>query len=265
MSTPATAPHHAPASSTRSSHHALELVVARYEESLGWLRKVPAAFRITIYDKGASGGSAAILPGFKRGEGGERVSLVALPNVGREAHTYLHHIASRLRAERAGLAGLAGVTVFCQGRPFDHAYDFHHTLRSLAQDNAGSLGPWLWLGHTIDTDTCDGALFRAWSKNKSGEGLGIDGFHRALLGSAGPEEYAFVLGGQFAARSSALQGRGLPFWERALDLSTSWPQAAHCFERCWSLTLGLPGPGPELMAGRRTIHLKMMRGDKASG
>ena len=39
-------------------HPPLEVVVARHNEDLAWLKRVPDDFRITIYDKGdgASGG-----------------------------------------------------------------------------------------------------------------------------------------------------------------------------------------------------------------
>lgn len=244
--------------------HALDLVVARYEESLNWLRKVPPAWHITVYDKGASQGDPSILPAFRKADSKaevERVKLQALPNVGREAHTYLHHITSRLASQPLGSEPLAEVTVFCQGRPFDHASDFHATLKSLA-DEPSSLGGWRWLGHIIDTDSSNGALFRAWSKNPEGQGLDISGFHRALLGLDGPSEYAFVLGGQFAVRRRALQARGPQFWRHALELSLLWPHAAHCFERTWDKVLGLPGPTSEQMAGRRTVYLKRIRGEE---
>ena len=32
----------------------LELVVARYQEELNWLRRVPKTWRITVYDKSAA-------------------------------------------------------------------------------------------------------------------------------------------------------------------------------------------------------------------
>ena len=86
----------------------LELVVARHGESLGWLRRVPSEFAITVYDKGdqSSGGTP-------------------LPNLGREAHTYLHHLSVRYHS-------LADLSVFAQGHPFDHAPDLHPYLRALA-------------------------------------------------------------------------------------------------------------------------------------
>ncbi len=57
----------------------MELVVARYAEDLAWLRNIPPQIRATVYDKNPNDSH----PGARQ-----------LPNVGREAHTYLHHICS---------------------------------------------------------------------------------------------------------------------------------------------------------------------------
>lgn len=74
----------------------VEFVVAKYEEDVSWVAAL-APHRVTVYDKGGRGE-----------EGGGR-----LPNVGREAHTFAHHVVERYDT-------LADVTVFLQGRPFDH-------------------------------------------------------------------------------------------------------------------------------------------------
>jgi Protein of unknown function (DUF3431). len=112
----------------------LELVVARHVEDLAWLGRVPENFRITVYDKGdgSSGG-------------------MRLTNMGREAHTYLHHLSERHES-------LAALTVFVQGHPFDHAPDLHKTLRALA---AGTLTMtnFHWLGFLAETDDPRGAAF----------------------------------------------------------------------------------------------------------
>jgi len=67
-----------------SQHTTVEVVVAHHSESLGWLGPVcaslPPRTRVTIYSKGP--------PPLLQG-------AVPLPNVGREAHTFLHHIAAR--------------------------------------------------------------------------------------------------------------------------------------------------------------------------
>ncbi len=98
-----------------------ELVIAHYTENLNWVRNLPAGLLTTIYDKSL--------------EGLLEWNAVSLPNVGREAHTYLHHIVNRYDS-------LAEWTIFCQGKPFDHAYDFKKTLREMVLD------PWNWLDCT---------------------------------------------------------------------------------------------------------------------
>ncbi len=207
----------------------LELVVARYLEDLAWLRNIPPQIRATVYDKSPSGN---------------------LENVGREAHTYLHHICARYD-------DLAPVTVFCQGKPFDHCFDFRKTLRELVlqRDFEG----FRWLGHVIDTDSSDGALFKIWSKNPGGEGIDIAGFHRKLFGFDGPEEYVFTLGGQFVASRALILGRPLDFYRRALQISAEFPEAAHCFERSWDRVFGVVGVDLAAMNGAKTRYLKPVR------
>jgi hypothetical protein len=80
----------------------IELVVARYQEDLEWLRAFDECsdFKVTIYNKG---------PPIECGPH----SVIARPNVGREAETWLYHCTTRYDT-------LADHTVFLQGYPFDH-------------------------------------------------------------------------------------------------------------------------------------------------
>jgi hypothetical protein len=237
-----------------------ELVVARYTEDLSWLRKRPANLTVTVYDKSSDAA------------GGEGV--IPLPNVGREAHTYLHHIVSRYES-------LAEWTIFCQGKPFDHAYDFKKFLRDFAStalksgtnsflssnpspapdiNPVGTVPEFRWLGHLIDTDDNKGArLFRPWSKNEDGRGLDMHGFHQALFATDGPDYYTFVLGAQFAVHRDVVHRQPLAFYERALAVSTTFPDAAHCFERSWDRVFGVVGIDTDWLAGRQTVYLKPMK------
>jgi hypothetical protein len=213
----------------------LQVVVARYREDLSWLRNIAAGIEAIVYDKGP-----APLP-----------RAVPLENVGREAHTYLHHICERYD-------DLADVTVFCQGKPFDHAFHFHQTLRDLAE-NPNAAPAFRWLGHIVDTDSSDGRLFRAWSKNDRGVGLDLAGFHRAMWGTEGPDEYAFFLGGQFLVRRALILARPRAFYEHARRVSLDFPDAAHCFERCWDRVFDVTGAASEILRGRKTAHLKRIK------
>ena len=214
---------------------AFELVVARYTESLNWLRRVPRAFRVTVYDKSDA----------------PEENVLPLPNIGREAHTYLHHIVERYN-------NLAPLTVFCQGKPFDHAYDFHKTLRGLAE-GAIIAEAFTWLGHFADTDSADGILFKNWSKNETGEGLDLSGFHRALFQSEGPAEYPFFGGAQFSVTRERIHQRPPGFYEQALKLSVEFSQAAHCYERIWDRIFSAEEITLNRMHGEKTRYFKPIK------
>ena len=78
----------------------VELVIAHYNENLDWLG--PVADRCHIYHKGRDG-----LPQFRFRQ------WEHLPNVGREGHTYLHHIINNYDH-------LSDITVFLQGSLAGH-------------------------------------------------------------------------------------------------------------------------------------------------
>jgi hypothetical protein len=149
--------------------------------------------------------------------------------------------------------------VFSQGRPFDHAADFHRVLRELAAGRR-SLADFQWLGFIIDTDDARGRrLFARWSKNPEGRGLGLDQFCRRLLGEPAPALVRFFPGAQFALTAECARRRPLDFYRRALDLSVEFPDAAHCFERVWDRVFGVLGVDPALLQGRDTVYLKPIR------
>ena len=215
----------------------VELVVARYGESLNWLKRVPPSIKQTVLDKNPTEPVAG---------------SVSLPNIGREAHSYLHFIVHHFHT-------LSDITVFCQGHPFDHAFDFHTSLRHIAQAPE-SVGEFLWLGHIIDTDDARGhTLFRGWSKNEDGRELDMNGFHRALFDVEGPQEYTFKLGAQFAVSRARIHSRPLEFWNRALSVASEFPDAAHCFERSWDRVFGIEGISRDWLSGRKTVYLKAIR------
>ena len=86
---------------TTSSRRA-EVVVARFDEALNWTTFYRNQVHFTIYDKSNSPSSDS----------------VRLPNIGRESHTYLHHIVSRYNS-------LADWTVFTQGGKPSFGYQGH--------------------------------------------------------------------------------------------------------------------------------------------
>lgn len=212
-----------------------ELVVARYDEDLAWLKRVPGDFQVTVYDKGGGG------------SGG-----VCLPNNGREAHTYLHHLYERH-------ASLADLTVFVQGRPFDHAPDLHKVLRSLAGGSFG-VSDFHWLGFLADTDDSRGRrLFVPWSKNPDRAELPLDDFHQQIFGAPGPDTFRFFVGAQFIVTREAARRRDREFYGRARDLASTIRLAPHCFERCWDRIFLTDGTASRLPPGRLTAYFKPVK------
>jgi len=92
----------------------LEIVIARYQEDLQWSANI--GLPTLVYNKGPEP-----LPG-----------AIQLPNTGREAHTYLHHIVSRYDQ-------LADCTLFLQGNPFIHGQGLSHHMGAMA------FGGFTWL------------------------------------------------------------------------------------------------------------------------
>lgn len=226
----------------------LELAVARYNEDLQWLRRVPQEFRITVYNKGDD----TPIPH----------SSIPLANIGHEAHTYLHHIVTRYE-------DLADVTVFCQGKPFDHVPDFHRTLRKLAK-GAMEISDFLWLGFIIDRDDPEGSLFKKWHPDRQ---LPMTYFWRSLFRSISdtsaldvgcsvlevPSEFIFFPGGQFAVTATCIRSRDLSFYKRALEISAESPDMAHCFERCWDRVFGVNGIPPGREHSDFPVYLRPVR------
>lgn len=212
-----------------------ELVVARYNEDVAWLKRVPKGFRITVYDKGD-----------------ESKSGVLLKNEGREAHTYLHHLIGRYDS-------LADVTVFVQGHPFDHAPDMHKCLKAYA-NGTDTVADFYWLGFLADTDDPRGRrLFVPWSKNPERQELKLDEFHRELFGEPGPDAYRFFVGAQFAVTRAAAHRRSPEFYAKAAGIAVRFPLAPHCFERCWDRVFGCDGTAGRLADGQTTAYFKPIK------
>jgi hypothetical protein len=213
----------------------IELVVARHTEDLAWLRRVPPGVAVTVYDKGS--GTPNALP---------------LPNLGREAHTYLHHLAERHDS-------LADTTVFVQGHPFDHAPDLHKRLRALVDGHENVLD-FHWLGFLADTDDSRGRrLFVPWSKNPERNELPLDDFHQQIFGNAGPDNYRFFVGAQFMVTRATVLRRDRAFYQRARELSVSSALAPHCFERCWDRVFRSDGTAGRLPPGQPTAYFKPIK------
>lgn len=221
----------------------LEVVVCRCGEELAWLRNLPRGVRVTVYDKTPPPGLA--WPGSR-----------ILPNVGREAHAWLHHLVERYDH-------LADWTLFAQGHPFDHVPDMHAVIRRFATTPPRNL-EFEWLGFLWETDDARGRpTFVHWSKNPERRELNLAGFFQHLWGIAAPEQIRYVGGGQFALPRCAARRRPKAFYEQALGLAENFPDAAHALERTWDRIFLAPPLDPALFGPSGLRLLKPVKAKPA--
>lgn len=217
----------------------VELVIARYEENLNWLRNLRAKLpelRVTIYDKGREQNRAP--------------DALPLPNVGREAHTHLHHLATRY-------ATLSDVTFFLQGYPFDHVPDLKDRVAAV-REAAHAVADFEWLGFIIDTDDDRGRrLHVPWTKNTERAELPMATYYEPLLGRPCPPDFAFRPGGQYVVTREAVQRRPPAFYEQARDLvAQPGMEAACCLERFWDQLFLAESRERQLLDGAKTLYLR---------
>lgn len=225
----------------------LELVVARYREDLSWLRELALPAR--VYNKGpepdASIGPAALPPG---------VTVTALPNVGREAHTYLTHIVARYDA-------LPEWTAFLQGNPFAHLAPPEDPavtpgqLRARLLELMAAGKPFAglaWfrlrcdgLGRPHDlADPAKEGRWLGWGKD-----IPVAAVFEKLFGQRAPREFiARAPTGNMLVRRDRILARPQDFYRRALDLVLADPEDAentgHAFERLWQAVFSGAGARP---------------------
>jgi hypothetical protein len=202
----------------------LRFVVARFNEDLGWVPEMVSRFpgsRCTVYNKGPPGDLGDL------GCCNNTVRVVDLVNVGRESHTYLHHIVDSYdNYDNEG----DEVLVFLQGHPFDHCPALFDTVRSgVVKIMAGS--------SFEDVGTRHITIHQGFPEFHPAIRLALSQTHADLFACNLPESFRFSAGALFMTTSSSIHRRPVGFYEKALAMLDSEinPTRGFCFERLWSL------------------------------
>jgi hypothetical protein len=248
----------------------LTIVVARYKEDVAWLNDLPADSRVYLYNKGPDIAPGTLRPG---------IEVRALPNTGREAHTYLHHLRHHFKADEGEF------TVFTQADPFEHSPGFLQLLRLAAywRDVQPLSLHWMesknvpprhlismdrrdWLGgipirseyfslHTLAPvsffDLGGWGLYNTYRlDHKLGTGhkaiehfFGLCGLYQLAEQARDADIGAFAWGAIFGVRNSRIAAfleQARPQLERMEVLASSAPLYACMYERCWLLIFGEP-------------------------
>ncbi|KHK04354.1 DUF3431 domain-containing protein [Desulfovibrio sp. TomC] len=199
----------------------VEVVVARYREDVSWTTRL--GLPVAIYDKS--------------GQPGE----LALPNLGRESHTYLTHIVRRYDA-------LAGYTVFVQAAPFEHmppGTTPERLAERIRQNVRLGLG---FTGFAFFKLKCD-RLGRPHAMADAtlhghrpgfGQDIPVGAVYEQLFFGPVPERFLVTApAGMFFVARERILARPLAFYRRALEIVTADPDDAgntgHAFERLWQV------------------------------
>ena len=182
------------------------IVIARYQEDISWIKSINNIYTPIIYNKYHSD------------------EYEYLPNVGREAHTYLYYIVNNYEK-------LSDITVFCQGNPFDHDPNFiSKILNSSIVDSVKIIG-FLGLGPNVKEGIY--ANFDLRHKN----GLPMFYVLNLLFGINinSNDSYDTVYGAQFIVSKNNILHRPLSFYRFLLQFVSdeSNPIEAYILERLW--------------------------------
>ena len=171
------------------------IVVAKYKEDISWCK----SYTTTIYNKGDDYVENAI----------------PLPNIGREAHTYLYHIVENYD-------NLDEYTVFLQGNPSDHSRDLHKKLNDISE--------------SIDVpdyiDLCHQLIHATTRICHYDPTLPLSEFDRILFGEMPEREIIFGAGAQFCVSKRAILSVPKSTWKYLLE-TIHENRGAWVIERFW--------------------------------
>ena len=204
-------------------HKPLEVVVAHYRESLRWLENHTDL--AVVYSKGGQVLPYSLCP-----------RQIELPNIGRESHTFLHHIVHNYH-------NLADVTLFSQGR-LDDSVDHFAGLAPLLDTIAKRHEDVMMFRHPAFFKDWDGIKHvHKWAHEKeTGVMRTADRtpgeFWTWMFEGAKPPQYiAVVWAATVAVRREAILRRPKAFYERLLNhfeqINHANPEEGHYLERFW--------------------------------
>jgi hypothetical protein len=180
----------------------IDVVIASYKEDLSFVDSLEA--NAIVYDKGG------------RGVG------IPLENIGREAHTYVHHIVKNYKT-------LPEWTAFIQGNPFDHAPHVLTLINDFEKISSHNKNEkFYFIGNRITKSDINGL--------PDHPNLDIAGFQIALFGGIVQFDMMFIAGAQFIVHRDLIKNKKLSFWKRMLKIFEEQSHAddAWCAERLWT-------------------------------
>ena len=195
-----------------------EIVVAHYNENLDWLKEFNTA-KINVYSKG----NLATIPCIQH----------KLPNIGREAHTYLSYIIERYDS-------LPSYLFFTQGKIQDH-YELKR-IRNIF------LHPFIHRNYSqnFTKGFVSGFRLRAYNRIslKEAECVFDEWFHKYVDSTVNIQDGIQIYWGAiFSVRREKILTRPKSYYEELIkQLDENNTEVAHYFERSWYYIFNLHKP-----------------------
>ena len=166
------------------------LVVAKYKEDISWINELKDHFDIVVYNKD-NNLDPHDLNFHKREYHIDGIKWIDLPNIGREAQTYLFHIIENFD-------NLHDLEVFTQGNPFDHTPHFIQSLINLnPSDYYKNMCNERAIQVRSDYIECESNLIHYYYGT-------VNTLHRELFKEDVPEKYEIGIRGMFAVNRNAI-------------------------------------------------------------
>ena len=205
-----------------------QIIISKYNEDLSWVKQIDnGEAEIFIYNKG---------PKITE-EYSQEVKILDLENVGRESHTYLHHIINNYDE-------LPEKIIFTQAHPNDHVSenfksDFFDFLNSPDEFRYFSKNI---LEMRIDQDGVEesGILNGSFWRNKHSLESCCVTVPFELIPKIESKKWIFGTGAIFGVSRESILKNSKEFYRRSLDileesLDPVNPPEGHAFERSWYL------------------------------
>jgi hypothetical protein len=177
----------------------MKIVISRYNESLDWTTGLNNCI---IYNKGDT--IESVHP------------VITLPNVGREGHTYLHHIITNYDV-------LDDYTIFLQGNPFDHTPYLESILPS---------SEWKKPFHVMSRNVFHMEI------NEEHNAYNMLSLYHTIFNRTTPSfSLWFGAGAQFCVSRETIRSRPKAFYEQIYIILGAEvnPIAGHAVERFWPM------------------------------
>lgn len=196
----------------------MEIVIALYNEDVSWVRDVYQKYKITIYNK--SNKYPNVLNDLIKNN---QINYFELKNVGRESHTYIHHILLNYN-------NLPDKIFFTQADPFDHLIK-------------KQIAPKEFFFNILDNFNNNQNSFKGYGAKHYLWKIGINDRKQEICKKLYQnmftnefEDWFFNNGGIFGVTKEEILLRNKDFYNYGLEQlnKNSDPLEGFCFERLWS-------------------------------